>query len=146
MIDITFGPMFAGKSTELLRKIKRYKVAEKATVVIKYANDNRYSEDCVSTHDKQMIKAIACTQLYDVAEQVKDFEVIGIDEGQFFDDIIEFSEEMANKGKIIVIAALDGTFERKKFGKVVDLIPLAERVEKLDAVCMDCKETAYFTK
>ena len=53
---------------------------------------------------------------------------------------------MANKGKIIVIAALDGTFERKKFGKVIDLIPLAERVEKLDAVCMDCKETAYFTK
>mgnify|MGYP002413160217 FL=1 len=53
---------------------------------------------------------------------------------------------MANKGKIIVIAALDGTFERKKFGKVIDLIPLAEWVEKLDAVCMDCKETAYFTK
>jgi len=71
---------------------------------------------------------------------------IGIDEGQFFDDIVEFAEKMANSGKIIVIAALDGTFERKRFGRVIDLIPMAERVEKLDAVCMDCKEAAAFTK
>ena len=93
-----------------------------------------------------MIKAISCTNLYDIFDEVWDYEVIGIDEGQFFDDIIEFSEEMANNGKIVVIAALDGTFDWKKFGKVIDLIPLAEWVEKLDAVCMDCKETAYFTK
>ena len=93
-----------------------------------------------------MIPAVSCTNLYDIYDQVKDFAVIGIDEGQFFDDIVEFSEEMANAGKIVVIAALDGTFDWKKFGKVIDLIPLAERVEKLDAVCMDCKETAYFTK
>ena len=121
-------------------------MAEKECIVIKYANDTRYSEKCVSTHDKQMIEAISCTLLSEVEDKVSHYDVIGIDEGQFFDDIVEFAEKMANSGKIIVIAALDGTFERKRFGRVIDLIPMAERVEKLDAVCMDCKEAAAFTK
>ena len=73
-------------------------------------------------------------------------EVIGIDEGQFFDDVCEFSEEMANNGKVVLISALDGTFERKTFGNILNLIPMAEKVEKLDAVCMDCKNSASFTK
>lgn len=146
MIDLVFGPMFAGKSTELLRRIKRYRVASKSCLVIKYANDTRYSDKCVSTHDQQMIEAVSCDRLMDVQEKALDFDIIGIDEGQFFEDIVEFSEQMANEGKMVIIAALDGTFERKAFGKVLELIPLAESITKLDAVCVDCKHSASFTK
>ena len=146
MIDLVLGPMFAGKSTELLRRIKRYRVASKKCLVIKYANDTRYSEKCISTHDQQMIEAVSCEDIMEVKERALDFDIIGIDEGQFFENVVEFSETMANLGKMIIVAALDGTFERKAFGKVLELIPLAESVTKLDAVCIDCKQSASFTK
>lgn len=116
MIDLVLGPMFAGKSTELLRKIKRYRVASKKCLLIKYANDTRYSEECVSTHDKQMQKAVSCKDLMEVKDIADEYEVIGVDEGQFFDNLLEFCETMANQGKCVIVAALDGTFERKPFG------------------------------
>ncbi len=146
MIDLVLGPMFAGKSTELLRRIKRYRVASKKCLVIKYAKDDRYSDKWVSTHDKQMIEAVSWTDLLDVQEKAENFEIIGIDEGQFFENLIPFCEEMANQGKWVIVAALDGTFERKPFGAVLGLIPLAENVTKLDAVWVDCKHSASFTK
>jgi len=72
--------------------------------------------------------------------------VIGIDEGQFFPDIVNFCEKMANDGKTVIVAALDGTFQRKAFGEVLQLIPMAESVTKLNAVCMVCYKDAAFTK
>lgn len=146
MIDLVLGPMFAGKSTELLRRIKRYRVASKKCLVIKYSKDTRYSDNCVSTHDKQMIEAVSWENLADVQEKAQDFDIIGIDEGQFYIGLVDFWEEMANKGKMVIVAALDGTFERKPFPTVLDLIPLAESVTKLDAVCVDWKHSASFTK
>jgi thymidine kinase len=73
-----------------------------------------------------MIEAVSCTNLLDIQEKALDYDIIGIDEGQFFENLVEFSENMANEGKMVIIAALDGTFERKAFGKVLELIPLAE--------------------
>lgn len=160
MIDLVLGPMFAGKSTELLRRIKRwdypyfqfnynifrYQFASKKCLVIKYAKDTRYSDKCVSTHDKQMIEAVSCVSLSEIEEKAIDFDIIGIDEGQFFEEIVEFSEYMANLGKTVIIAALDGTFERKPFGRILELIPLAENVTKLDAVCVEWNHLASFTK
>ena len=160
MIDLVLGPMFAGKSTELLRRIKRwdypyfqfnynifrYQFASKKCLVIKYAKDTRYSDKCVSTHDKQMIEAVSCVSLSEIEEKAIDFDIIGIDEGQFFEEIVEFSESMANLGKTVIIAALDGTFERKPFGRILELIPLAENVTKLDAVCVEWNHLASFTK
>ena len=72
--------------------------------------------------------------------------MIGIDEGQFFPDLVEFCEAMANYGKIVIVAALDGTFQMKPFGNVLDLIAVAESVVKLNAVCMLCHRTASFTR
>ena len=69
---------------------------------------------------------------------MKDYDVVGIDEGQFFPDVVEFCDGAANLGKTVVVAALDGTFERKPFGNIVSLIPLAEKVSKLSAVCVYC--------
>jgi thymidine kinase len=71
---------------------------------------------------------------------------IGIDEGQFFPDIVEFSEKMANLGKTVMVAALDGTFQRKGFASVLELVPLAEHVVKLTAVCMNCFGEGSYTK
>lgn len=144
-IQMIIGPMFAGKSTELLRRIKRYEVAKKKCLLIKYINDDRYSKDCISTHDKQTVFALPCDKLSMASHLVKDYEVIGIDEGQFFPDLVSFSEDAANMGKVVIVSALDGTFQRKSFGKVLELIPLAESVIKLNAVCMVCCNDASFT-
>ena len=93
-----------------------------------------------------MIEAVTCYTLSEIEEKALEFDIIGIDEGQFFEEIVEFSEKMANLGKTVIIAALDGTFERKPFGKILELIPLSENVTKLDAVWVDCNQLASFTK
>lgn len=145
-IQVIFGPMFSGKTTELLRRIKRYQVANHSCIVIKYEKDNRYDADGIATHDSQTLRASSCSALGDIKEKAFDYSVIGIDEGQFFPDIVEFSEEMAGNGKVIIVAALDGTFQRKAFGPILNLVPLAESVVKLNAVCMHCYKDAAFTK
>ena len=93
-----------------------------------------------------MIEAVTCLNLSEVEDKALDFDIIGIDEGQFFEEIVEFSEKMANMGKTVIIAALDGTFERKPFGRILELIPLAENVTKLDAVWVEWNQLASFTK
>ena len=154
--------MFSGKSTELARRIRRYKVANRQCMVIKYANDTRYEDEpgrqeagtegaatlkaCVVTHDRQALTAYPAKALADVDNVVHAFDVIGIDEGQFFGDVVEFCEKWANEGKVVIVAALDGTFQRKAFNTVLGLVPLAEEVTKLSAVCSVCCEKAAFTK
>ena len=129
------GPMFAGKSTELLRRVNRLKISGKKCLNIKYSNDTRYSCDCISTHDQHTALAVACEKLAEIKEIWKEFDVIGIDEGQFFSDIVEFSEKAANDGKIVIMSALSGTFEKKGWANILQLIPLCEKVKKLSAIC-----------
>jgi thymidine kinase len=145
-IQVILGPMFSGKTTELLRRIQRYTIAKRSCVVIKYAKDTRYSVSCASTHDSREAEAVAATNLFDVREQIERCDVIGIDEGQFFPDLVAFADQMANEGRVVIVAALDGTFQRQAFGDVLHLIPLAESVLKLSAVCMTCYGSAAFTK
>ena len=145
MIDIIIGPMFAGKTTELIRRIRRYEVANKSCLLVKYDRDLRYGTDLISTHDNQGLKAISTETLSEIDDKAKTYDVIGIDEGQFFSDIVEFSENMANDGKIIIISALSGTYRRENFGRIPEIFPLAENITKLTAVCMDCKASASFT-
>lgn len=143
-IQLIMGPMFSGKTTELLRRIRRYTVAKRRCLVIKYEGDKRYSVDEAATHDNHTHAAISVRELKHVTD-LSDVDVVGVDEGQFYPDLVEFCELWANAGKIVVIAALDGTFQRKPFGQVLDLIPLAESVSKLNAVCMVCQHSASFT-
>ncbi|KAH7816148.1 Thymidine kinase [Monocercomonoides exilis] len=145
-IELIIGPMFSGKTTELIRRIRRHSLAKRNCIVIKYSKDRRYSEDKLCTHDHFTYEAISCIKLKDIEDLVKDAEIIGIDEGQFYPDLVEFCEMQANSGKIVIVAALDGTFQRKRFNDVVDLIPLCESVEKLNAVCTVCGRAAAFTK
>lgn len=144
-IQVILGPMFSGKSTELMRRVQRFQIAQYKCLVIKYAKDTRYSSQ-FSTHDRNTMEALPAGLLWDVAQEAMGVAVIGIDEGQFFPDIVEFSEAMANAGKTVIVAALDGTFQRKAFGTILHLVPLAESVVKLNAVCMECFREAAYTK
>lgn len=145
-IQVIFGPMFSGKTTELFRRVRRYTVANKKCLVIKYIKDTRYSEEQAATHDRQTLAARSCSLLSECADVLGDYDVIGIDEGQFFPDVVSFADSAALSGKIVIVAALDGTFQRKPFGSVLELVPLAEHVTKLNAVCMRCFRDASFTK
>jgi thymidine kinase len=99
----------------------------------------------MATHDKQFHVALPCTKLNEAKIEALKYDCIGIDEGQFFPDIVDFCEEMANLGKTVIVAALDGNFERKPFGKILDLIPKSEEVMKLTAVCIQCGTKASFS-
>ncbi|XP_072516725.1 thymidine kinase, cytosolic [Salminus brasiliensis] len=145
-IQVIFGPMFSGKSTELMRRVRRFQIAQYCCLVIKYAKDTRYSQTGMATHDKNTMAAVPASCLRDIRSLALEASVIGIDEGQFFPDTVEFCEEMANMGKTVIVAALDGTFQRKPFGNILNLVPLAESVVKLNAVCMECFKEASYTK
>lgn len=155
--------MFSGKSTELSRRIRRHKIAHSKCLVVKYAGDTRYENEpgsasddggnisstmksSVITHDRQSLPAVPCLRLGEVDNVVHQFDVIGVDEGQFFPDLAEHCERWANLGKTVIVAALDSTFQRKPFNDVLQLVPLAEEITKLSAVCANCSLDASFTK
>ena len=145
-IQLIIGPMFSGKTEELLRRVKRFTIANKSCIVIKYSKDTRYSSDKLSTHDQRTIDAISMTRLFNLDETIlQSVNVIAIDEGQFFVDLVEFSEQQASNGKILIIAALDGTYERKPFDNIAKLIPMTERIDKLTAIC-NCGNEASFSE
>jgi thymidine kinase len=153
--------MFSGKSTELARRIRRHKVANRSCLVVKYAKDTRYESEpgtaeagtdgvddlrgCMITHDRQALVAYPTHLLADVDNVAHSFDVIGVDEGQFFPDVVAFCEKWANEGKTVIVAALDGDFKRTPFGAVLGLVPIAEDVTKLSAVCHGCGGDAAFT-
>ncbi|NWX94339.1 KITH protein, partial [Nothoprocta pentlandii] len=156
------------RSTELMRRVRRFQLAQYHCLLVKYAKDTRYGTAGLSTHDRQVpgagvargpaaasltpvphrstMEALPACLLKDVYQEALGSAVIGIDEGQFFPDIVEFCEMMANTGKTVIVAALDGTFQRKAFGSILNLVPLAESVVKLNAVCMECYREASYTK
>ena len=124
-------------------------VAQYKVMIVKYAKDVRYDEEGIATHCGMKIPAtVSTTILSKITKKVteEDYDVIGIDEGQFFADVVRWSEMMANRGKFVVVAALDGTFQRKPFGDILSLIPLSENVTKLNSVCMNCFGDAAFSK
>eukprot|EP01135_Chromosphaera_perkinsii_P001080 Nk52_evm30s158 gene=Nk52_evmTU30s158 len=140
--------MFSGKTTEMLRRVNRLKLSSLDCMVIKYAGDSRYNsnEDFLITHDNVKFRALACNKLEEALTKAKSCNVIGVDEGQFFPDLIPFCDSMADNGKTVIVSALDGTFERKPFENVTNLIPLSESVVKLNAVCMSCNAEAAFSR
>ncbi|NXS95989.1 KITH protein, partial [Jacana jacana] len=139
-------PEVAAGRTELMRRVRRFQLAQYRCLLVKYAKDTRYSASGISTHDKSTMEALPACLLMDTYQEALGSAVIGVDEGQFFPDVVEFCEMMANAGKTVIVAALDGTFQRKAFGNILNLVPLAESVVKLNAVCMECYREASYTK
>uniref|UniRef100_A0A0K0EP09 Thymidine kinase n=1 Tax=Strongyloides stercoralis TaxID=6248 RepID=A0A0K0EP09_STRER len=145
MIHMIIGPMFSGKTTELFRLANMHILANKKVVIVKYERDIRYDIQFASTHDEKKMKAIAAIHLKDVFDNIKEHDVIGIDEGQFFDDIVCVAEKLASMGKLVIVAALDGDFQRRPFENIINLYPLAEKIKKINAVCRSCGFFASFT-
>mgnify|MGYP002515423572 CR=1 FL=1 len=147
-IEIVVGPMFAGKSEELLRRLRRLDYAHKKYVVFKPAIDNRYSRDEVVSHLKNKTKAIPLKNSSEIYSYVKDdTEVVGIDEVQFFDvGIIDVCEELANRGIRVIAAGLDTDFRGEPFPVSASLLARAEFVTKLTAICVKCGAPATMTQ
>ncbi|KAI6704148.1 hypothetical protein NL676_013284 [Syzygium grande] len=150
-IHVIVGPMFAGKTTGLLRRIELESSSGRSVAVIKSSKDTRYGLDSIVTHDGAKFPCLALKDLSSFKETFglnayDQLDVIGIDEAQFFEDLYDFCREAADRdGKILVVAGLDGDYLRRSFGSVLDIIPLADSVTKLTARCELCGKRAFFT-
>lgn len=142
-IEAIIGPMYSGKTTELQRIIRRYSLAGKSTILLKHAADTRYEADYVCSHDEVRMKAIPVLSLH--LTYIEPYDVIGIDEGQFFRGIANFADDLATKGKIVIIAALSSDFLRKPFPEIAPLLSVAEKIHQLTAVCRLCGQDASFS-
>jgi thymidine kinase len=149
-ITMIIGPMFSGKTSELIRLIKRAEIAKKRCLVLKYSKDLRYSNKVI-THDLIDKDCILTSDLIDIYNDFKsgelifnDYDVIAIDEGSFIKNI-ELVNKWADYGKIIYIAALDSDYKRNPFQSIVNLVSTAENVIKLTAICT-CGDEASFSK
>lgn len=151
-VHLFIGPMFSSKSTSMCCAVERYHIANKLCVIVKYRKDTRYDHLAKSggvvTHagyEHSKVPIVHAESLKDVLEEISEYDVIGIDEIQFFSDCVEVVHALANVGKVMICAGLDGDFRGKPFGRVLELIPIAEEVIKLKAVCMKCCGDASFT-
>ena len=158
-LELIIGPMYSGKTSRLVEIYKQYKFCNISVAVINHSIDNRYDEDLLSTHDQVKIPCIKTEKLLDIWTDNIDLEqdislvprikdkfkvstcsVILINEGQFFPDLEEFVKLLLVNDKKVYVCGLDGDFERKKFGQILDLIPLCDKVTKLTSLCSICKD------
>ena len=145
-IELILGPMFSGKSTRLIEQMRKYVYKAKKTIMVKYYADQRYSEKSeVVTHDLIKYDSINCKLLGNSFDTLKHYDVIGIDEGQFFADLVEVCEELALMGKIILIAALNGDFRMEPFPVIQRIISKSDKIKLLKAYCFNCHKDAKFS-
>ncbi|HBS92238.1 MAG TPA: thymidine kinase [Erysipelotrichaceae bacterium] len=147
-LEVISGCMFAGKTEELIRRIKVLEFAKKKILVFKPAIDNRYSNTKVVSHSGSSVESIVVSCAKDILDYVNDdVDVIAIDEVQFFDrDVIGVCDKLARAGKRVMAAGLDTDFRAEPFGVMPELITTAEFVTKLTAVCTVCGAPATRTQ
>jgi thymidine kinase len=139
-IEVITGPMFAGKSEELIRRIKTLSYAHQKIMAFKPAIDNRYDKTAIASHDGDKYEAYAIKEANDILKLVKpDTQVVAVDEVQFFGkEIIQICEDLADKGVRVIVAGLDMDFRGEPFGPMPQLLARAEFVTKLTAACTVC--------
>lgn len=145
-LNLIIGPMFSGKTTELLRIAKRLSSINLRVLLLNYYEDKRYSDIEMSTHDKTSLPCQFISNFDNIEYQ--DYDVICINEAQFLPKLVKFSKKMLNENKTLYICGLDGDYKQEKFGELLDLIPLSDSITKLHAFCSICKDGthAHFTK
>lgn len=145
-IEIVCGSMFSGKTEELIRRLKRARIAGQKVEIFKPAVDVRYDEDDVVSHDKSKVTAMPVQNASQILFYAEDFEVVGIDEAQFFsNELVDVCDQLANKGKRVIIAGLDMDYLGKPFGPIPLLMSTAEYVTKVHAICMRCGNLASYS-
>lgn len=160
-IILIIGPMMSEKTSMMIRLIHRHGYAKRTALVIKPLKDTRYSIKQVQSHInpdglRLSIDSISTDDIYNIEEvhadgtitshNPLDYDVIAIDEGNFFKpNLIQFAEDMANHGKIVIITALNGDIHQKHLGHISELYPYVDHIEHLKSVCHDCGKDAPFT-
>lgn len=147
-LHLIIGPMFSGKSTLLLTRYRRYQIAGKKCILIKYSKDTRYdnSAEMLVTHDKISYRAKSCNSLAEVDKLVQGYEVICIDEIQFYPDASKYCDKWANEDRIVEACGLSGDFRRQPFEQISLLIPMCDDISHVKAVCKDTGLDAPFSK
>ena len=140
-LDIVLGPMWAGKSSYILGKIRRYRAIGWNVLVITNSLDDRYGHHVISNHDNEYLPAVSCKNLLPmlVDERYKAAQLIILEESQFFPDLFEFTVKAVDiDQKHVVCVGLDGDSERRPFGSILQLIPYCDHVEKITSLCVEC--------
>jgi thymidine kinase len=145
-IEVITGSMFSGKTEELIRRMKRARIAKQKTEIFKPAIDTRYSEVEVVSHDENSIRSTPVENSSNILLLSADVEVIGIDEAQFFDKhLVDVAVLLANQGIRVIVAGLDMDFKGNPFGPIPGLMAVADFVTKVHAVCVRCGSNAQFS-
>ncbi len=145
-IEVVCGSMFSGKTEELIRRLKRARIAKMKVEIFKPAIDVRYDEEKVVSHDKNEIASTPVQTSSNILLLASDIEVVGIDEAQFFDDELpDVCNQLANRGIRVIVAGLDMDFKGKPFGPMPQIMASAEYVTKVHAICMRCGKLAHIS-
>jgi thymidine kinase len=135
--------MFSGKTEELIRRVRRAKIARQRTEIFKPAIDTRFSEDEVVSHDESALRSTAVAAASQIILLAQDSDVVGVDEAQFFgDDLVQVCRELAESGKRVIVAGLDQDYLGQPFEPMPQLMAIAEYVTKLHAICVVCGNPA----
>jgi thymidine kinase len=152
-LELIIGPMFSGKTSKLIEIYKQCVFCNISVCVINHSFDTRYHNKLLSSHDKVMVPCLQAAELNEIwtkneslndsdnseNNKIKQTEVFLINEGQFFPDLYEVVLDMLKHKKIVYVCGLDGDFERKRFGQILDLIPHSDNITKLTSLCSLCK-------
>jgi thymidine kinase len=138
-IEVICGSMFSGKTEELIRRLKRVKIANLSVEIFKPAIDVRYDDVKIVSHDTNSIHSTPVDNAQSILLLAENVEVVGIDEAQFFDaEVATVCEQLALRGTRVIVAGLDMDYQGKPFGQMPNLLAVADYITKLHAVCMKC--------
>ena len=146
-IEVICGPMFSGKTEELIRRLRRAQIARQRVAIFKAILDTRYDADQLVSHSQQTIPSISVKSAWEILNHAKQADVFGVDEAQFLGvELIEVSAKLANDGKRMIIAGLDTDYRGLPFEPVPQLLAVAEYITKTLAICVQCGNPAKFTQ
>jgi thymidine kinase len=147
-IEVIAGSMFSGKSEELIRRLRRAKIARQKVQVFKPEIDSRFSNDQIVSHSEMRHESSNIRSAQEVLAKVEpDTEVVGIDEGQFFDnELVRVANELAQRGVRVIIAGLDQDYTGKPWEPMPQMLAIAEYITKTHAICMKCGQPANYTQ
>ncbi|MFH1016633.1 MAG: thymidine kinase [Pseudomonadota bacterium] len=142
-IEVVCGSMFSGKTEELIRRIRRAQIARQKVILFKPMMDDRYGSNHVVSHDQRKIEAVPVRTAKEILSLARDYEVVGIDEGQFLGmDLVGVCEDLANQGKRVIVSGLDQDYRGVPFEPIPQLLAIAEYITKSLAICMVCGNPA----
>ncbi|PID63335.1 MAG: thymidine kinase [Ignavibacteriae bacterium] len=146
-IEVITGCMFSGKTEELIRRLRRAKIARQNIIIFKPEIDSRYSKKEIVSHSSQTLPSVVVSSYLEILEKSKDAHVVGIDEAQFFpNDLIDVCNDLANRGKRVIVAGLDQDYTGTPFEPIPQLLATAEYITKTLAICVKCGNPANKTQ